>query len=84
MTRQEANKIILNQISAMVEGAPDLRFHQILFNIGINKREIVNVKEGDVGGRIMSFKNEKYMYQDLYNEESIKTLERISKVNDEN
>ena len=40
MDRQEANRLILKQIAAIVEGSTDLRFHQILFNMGINENEI--------------------------------------------
>lgn len=35
MTRQEANRKILEKISKVVEAEPDWRFHQILQNMGI-------------------------------------------------
>ena len=34
-SRQEANKTILNLLSKAVEKNPDLRFHQLLQNLGI-------------------------------------------------
>jgi len=34
MTRQEANRKILEKIALIVEREPDWRFHQILQNIG--------------------------------------------------
>ena len=68
MTRQETNRLILKQILAMVEGAPDLRFQQILINMGINQTQLVG-----------TMPNEIMMCKDLYHEESIKTLERINK-----
>ena len=33
--RQEANRTILNLLSEAIEKNPDLRFHQILQNLGI-------------------------------------------------
>jgi hypothetical protein len=70
MNRQEANRIILSQISAMIEGAPDLRFHQILINMGINKTKMMGEPP-----------NEFLMCEDLFHEESTKTLERLTKEN---
>ena len=35
MTRQEANRKILEKIAKVVEAEPNWRFHQILQNIGI-------------------------------------------------
>ena len=35
MTRQEANRKLLEKIAKVVEAEPDWRFHQILQNIGI-------------------------------------------------
>lgn len=37
MTRQEANRKILEKISKVVEREPDWRFHQILQNIGVTQ-----------------------------------------------
>lgn len=66
MNRQDANRIILQQLSAMVEGAPDLSFQQILANMNITQTQMV----GTVPNEVM-------MCKDLYHEESTKTLERI-------
>jgi hypothetical protein len=71
MNRQEANRVILKQISAMVEAAPDLRFHQILINMNVNKTKMI--------GQVP---NEYLMCEDLFHEESVKTLERINKKDD--
>ena len=35
MTRQEANREIIAKLSEIVEASPDLRFGQILWNVGI-------------------------------------------------
>ncbi len=40
MTRQEANRLIVEHIKATVEACPDWRFHQILQNIGIERRGV--------------------------------------------
>lgn len=68
MNRQEANRVILKKISEMVEGAPDLRFQQILINMGVNQTEMIGAAP-----------NERMMCKDLFHEESVKTLERITK-----
>ena len=39
MTRQEANRKILEKIAKVVEAEPDWRFHQILQNISIEDRD---------------------------------------------
>ena len=39
MTRQEANRKLLEKIAKVVEAEPDWRFHQILQNIGIEDRD---------------------------------------------
>ena len=39
MTRQEANRMLLEKIAKVVEAEPDWRFHQILQNIGIEDRD---------------------------------------------
>ena len=70
MNRQEANRLILQQISNMIEGAPDLRFHQILANMDINQTELVG-----------EMPNQKMIGKDLYNEESVTTLKRITNKN---
>jgi hypothetical protein len=68
MNRQEANRIILQQLSAMVEGAPDLRFQQILANMSITETQMVGAAP-----------NEIMMCKDLFHEESVKTLEKMNK-----
>ena len=40
MTRQEANRQIVEAIKDMVELYPDMRFHQILQNMGIEQPAI--------------------------------------------
>ena len=44
MNRQEANRKILNLLSAAVEQYPDWRFHQILQNLHINLRDVTEFK----------------------------------------
>ena len=44
MNRQEANREILNLLSAAVEQYPDQRFHQILQNLHINLRDVTEFK----------------------------------------
>ena len=44
MNRQEANRKILNLLSAAVEQYPDWRFHQILQNLQINLRDVTEFK----------------------------------------
>ena len=39
MTRQEANRKILENITKAVEAEPNWRFHQILQNLGIEDRD---------------------------------------------
>jgi hypothetical protein len=58
--RQESNRVLVQLISDMVESQPDLRFHQILHSIGVEKQLDIGVT------------------QDLFYEESVKTLERVS------
>lgn len=62
MNRQEANKQILTVLDQIVTSSPDLRFHQILHILSIEKQEIIN-------GRSMC--------EDLFHEESEETLKRI-------
>lgn len=69
MERQEANRIILKQISDMIDGEPDLRFHQILHILNIE----VTKKVFDSAG----FPTEEFDCKDLFNEESIDTLKRM-------
>jgi hypothetical protein len=69
MNRQEANREILKKIEDMVENQPELRFHQILFILGINKN-ITDVP--------LNYKG-RFVCEDLFAEESIITLEKINK-----
>lgn len=71
MNRQEANRLILKQISAMVEGTPELRFHQILHNLNIEVTEQEYDQSGLPTGKLYC--------KDLFHEESLKTLERMNK-----
>ena len=73
MNRQTANIEILNQISAMVEKEPSLRFHQILQNLNIQVTQIDFDEDGRPTGLLIC--------KDLYHEESIKTLERMNTLN---
>jgi len=68
MTRQEANRDIIKKISEYNERYPDMRFHQILYNLDINQGEL-EMKEGVSTGNLVLI--------DKYNEESVKTLNRI-------
>lgn len=72
MNRQEANKQILKRITEMVENQPDMRFNQILFSLGINKNaypfKLSNGKPD----------YEKQYCEDLFGEESVKTLKRMN------
>ena len=63
--RQAANREILNDISEMVEKCPDLRFGQILANLGI-----IQYEQGvDIGGICT--------VRDPFQEESVITLYRM-------
>jgi hypothetical protein len=44
MTRQEANRKILNLLSATIEQHPDWRFHQILQNLDVNLRDVATLR----------------------------------------
>ena len=70
MNRQEANRKIVEELSKAVEKYPELRFHQILFNMDVHVPVPILDENGAMAG--MHFK-------DLYNEESSKTLERMAK-----
>lgn len=75
MNRQEANRQILKRVTEMVENNPDMRFQQILFSAGINKN-IYPFKLPDGNPDY-----EKQYCEDLFQEESVKTLERMNKGN---
>ena len=64
--RQQANQEILRNIEEMVNKHPDLRFGQILVNLGIIEYE-------------RNTYDETLITKDPFNEESIVTLNRIRK-----
>lgn len=68
MTRKEANLKIMKILKDYIEERPDLRFTQILYNLGINTSEVI--KDLDTGF-------DRYFFVDNYNEESTKTLKKI-------
>ena len=65
--RQEANLEILNEIGAAIVKYPDLRFGQILVNLGIIKYE-------------RNTYDETLITKDPFYEESVITLNRIRKI----
>jgi len=65
--RQEANLEILNEIGMAVMKYPDLRFGQILVNLGIIEYE-------------RNTYDETLITKDPFNEESVVTLNRIKKL----
>lgn len=64
MTRLEANRLILNELSNLIEAQPDLRFIQALS--GLDIIEILYDSDWKCIG-----------YKDTFHEESEKTLKRI-------
>jgi hypothetical protein len=70
MSRQEANRKIVEELSKAVEKYPDLRFHQLLYNMDVQVPIPILDKDGLQAG--MHFK-------DLHHEESIDTLDRMAK-----
>ena len=70
MNRQEANKKIIQELSKAVEKYPDLRFHQLLYNMDVQVPVPILDENGHQAG--MQFK-------DLHHEESEKTFQRMSK-----
>ena len=69
MNRQEANRLILEILSKYVEDSPDIRFHQMLVNLDVTLQNLILEKNGFPSGGMEGV--------DQYNEESVKTLERI-------
>ena len=63
INRLENNLKILEKLKVIVENNPELRFHQLLFNSGINEFEN-RTYEG-------------LTLKDKYSEESQKTLEKL-------
>jgi len=70
MSRQEYNRKIVSELSKAIEKYPDLRFHQLLYNMDIQVPVPILDKNGHQAG--MYFK-------DLHHEESDKTFDRIKK-----
>jgi len=70
MSRQEANRKIVDELSKAVEKYPDLRFHQLLYNMDVQ----VPVPETDQNGHQIGMH-----FKDLHGEESSKTFERMAK-----
>jgi hypothetical protein len=70
MNRQESNRKIIEELSKAIEKYPDLRFHQLLYNIDIQIPVPIINEFGEQEG--MHFK-------DLHGEESLNTFKRMSK-----
>lgn len=70
MSRQENNRKIIEELSKAIEKYPDLRFHQLLYNMDIQVSIPTLDENGHQNG--MHFK-------DLHSEESSKTFERMKK-----
>lgn len=75
MTRQEANIKIAEKLLEICksEDSKHLRFHQILFNLGIN--EFSEGTKNDMNK--MSFNSSVTTFKDKYNEESSLTLKNM-------
>lgn len=72
MTRQEANIKIAEELLEICksENGKHLRFHQLLFNLGINEFETsLDLDSG----------SDKTFLKDKYNQESTETLKQITK-----
>lgn len=70
MNRQEANREILKELSKAVEKYSDLRFHQLLYNMDVQIPVPILDKNGHQAGM---------HFEDLHHEESVDTLDRITK-----
>jgi hypothetical protein len=70
MTTQENNRKIVEELSKAIEKYPNLRFHQLLYNMDVQVPVPILNEHGHQEG--MHFK-------DLHSEESSKTLERMLK-----
>jgi len=82
MTRREANFQIIRKLITYCRHNPDVRFTQALFNLGINefteetKQAITDpIYYGDQAKCILP---PEYKLLDKYNEESVKTLEKLN------
>lgn len=70
MSRQDSNRKIIAELSKAIEKYPDLRFHQLLYNMDVQVPvPILDENKHQIGMH----------FQDLHHEESLKTLERITK-----
>ena len=70
--RQESNRVLVQLISDMIERHPELRFHQILHSL-----DIVIPIDRSIPGHVGPGMDG--AMQDLFYEESVKTLERVNK-----
>ena len=70
MSRQAINKKIIDELSKAIEKYPDLRFHQLLYNMDVQVPVPIKNDHGEQVG--MHFK-------DLHHEESVDTFDRMSK-----
>jgi len=70
MSRQEANRKIIQELSKAVEKYPSLRFHQLLYNMDVHVPVPILNEQGHQEG--MHFK-------DLHSEESSDTFNRMTK-----
>ena len=70
MSRQVSNRKIIEELSKAIEKYPDLRFHQLLYNMNVQiPVPILDKNKCQVG----------MYFEDLHHEESIDTLDRIIK-----
>ena len=70
--RQESNRVLVQLISDMIDGHPELRFHQILHSL-----DVVIPIDRSIPGHVGPGMDG--AMQDLFYEESVKTLDRVSK-----
>lgn len=83
-SRQKANRHIVKVISDMVEGSPDLRFHQILHTLGIVRTEMINAPNNIREFELMEqgvHVGKKQVCKDLFYEESVDTLRFMGSAN---
>ena len=72
MTRQDANLKIINKLVDYIYDNPEVRFHQMLFNLNIN--EFSDETKENI--RNVEF-NGKTTFKDKYNQESLITLSKL-------
>lgn len=75
LTRETANLKILGVLLNYFVENPDVRFTQALFNLGIN--EFTSETEQAIVDPIY-YGQPEYKLMDKYNEESVKTLEKLN------